>query len=94
MDAEFLKLIRCPLTQTSLRPASEELLSAVNRQIQSGTLTNRLGQAVESPLEEGLVNADEHWLLPVRQGIAILVADQAIELSQISNLSQAEGENG
>ena len=56
MDAEFLKLVRCPITLTKLSPADERLLAAVNRKIDAGQLSNRIGQAVTEPLQAGLVN--------------------------------------
>ncbi|MDB2687595.1 hypothetical protein N9Y42_10325 [Mariniblastus sp.] len=61
------------------------MVAALNKQIEAGTLTNRLGQTVEQPLESGLVNEDESLLYAVRGEIMVLVADQAIELQQTSD---------
>ena len=93
MDAEFLKLVRCPITLTKLSPADERLLAAVNRKIDAGQLSNRIGQAVTEPLQAGLVNEDASWLMAVIDGIAVLVADQAIDLSQVDDIpTREEGE--
>ena len=85
MKTEVLSLLRCPVSGSSLAIADEGMVAALNKQIEAGTLTNRLGQTVEQPLESGLVNEDESLLYAVRGEIMVLVADQAIELLQTSD---------
>ena len=80
MKNEVLALLRCPVTESSLAIAAAELVDSLNQRIEAGTLTNRLGQAVDKPFESGLVNEDGTLLFPVRGEIMVLVADQAIEL--------------
>jgi uncharacterized protein YbaR (Trm112 family) len=79
-DPELIHMIRCPITKSSLAPASPSLIEDMNRRIADGTLVNRMGQAVTDKLDGGFVNSDESWLLPVRGGIVVLIADQAIQL--------------
>lgn len=80
MDQEFLKIVRCPVTKSSLEYADETTLASLNRKIENGELFNRVGQIVELEITSGLINADRTLLLPIRGGIAIMVADQAIVL--------------
>ena len=80
MKTEVLSLLRCPVTESSLTIADAGVVDALNQQIEAGTLTNRLGQVIEQPIESGLVNEDQSLLFAVRGEIMVLVADQAIEL--------------
>ena len=80
MDQEFLKIVRCPVTNSPLEYADESTLASLNHKIENGKLFNRVGQLVESKITSGLVNADRTLLLPIRGGIAIMVVDQAIVL--------------
>lgn len=83
-NAEFspslVQMIRCPVTKSDLCVASEQLVLELNNQIESRKLLNQLGQVVEDRIESGFVNQDQSLLLPVRGGIVILIADQAIPL--------------
>ncbi|MEL7497387.1 MAG: hypothetical protein AAFN77_07225 [Planctomycetota bacterium] len=82
MDPELLKIVRCPVTKSTLSFAEESLIEQLNLQIKGGELFNRAGQAVENSISAGLVNEDGTLLLPIRNGIAIMVADQAIVIQQ------------
>ena len=84
MKPEVLSLLRCPITESSLSIADATLVTELNQRIAAGTLTNRLGQAIEQPFESGLVNGDGSLLFAVRGEIMVLVADQAIELNGLS----------
>lgn len=80
MDSGLLKILRCPVTHSSLDYADQELIDRLNKAIGSGTLLNRAGQKIEEAVEKGLVNEEESLFLPIRNGIAIMVPDQAIPL--------------
>ncbi len=82
-DPDLISMIRCPITKSPLSAASRTLIEQLNRQIESGTLVNRIGQTVEIKLDGGFINEDQSLLLPVRGGIVILVSDQAIGLSGV-----------
>ena len=80
MDSGLLKILRCPVSHSCLEYASEKLVKELNQSIASGKLFNRAGQKVEEHLETGLVNEEGSLFLPIRNGIAIMVSDQAIPL--------------
>ena len=84
MKPEVLSLLRCPISESPLSVADATLVTELNQRIAAGTLTNRLGQAIEQPFESGLVNEDGSLLFAVRGEIMVLVADQAIELNGLS----------
>lgn len=85
MKTEVLSLLRCPISGSSLAIADAGLVDSLNKQIEAGTLTNRLGQAIEQPIESGLISEDATLLFAVRGEIMVLVADQAIELQGLSD---------
>ena len=79
IDKDLLEILACPETHQSLAEADADLLAKVNGRIESG-LTNRGGAQVEEPLEAGLVREDGQVVYPVRDGIPVLLVDEAIEL--------------
>ena len=80
MNQSILKIVRCPITQSAMTFADEATIKNLNEAIDAGTLVNRVGQRIEAKIDAGLVNEDRTFLLPIRGEIAIMVADQAIQL--------------
>jgi uncharacterized protein YbaR (Trm112 family) len=80
MNQNILKIVRCPITQSALTFADDATVKRLNDAISAGTQLNRVGQTVEAPIDGGLVNEDQSFLIPIRGEIAIMVADQAIQL--------------
>ncbi len=84
VDPELLEILVCPETHQPVRPAEDELLSRLNKAIRSGGVTNRGGNEVGDPVEEGLVREDNKVLYPVREDIPIMLIDEAIELDKLA----------
>lgn len=82
-NPDLITIIRCPVTKSPLSVASTTLIEQMNQQIEAGSLVNRIGQTVNEKLDGGFVNEGQTLLLPVRDGIVILIADQAIGLSEV-----------
>ncbi len=80
MSPDLLPLLCCPETHQDLRLAEPALLDQFNHQIAAGTLKNRAGQTVTEQLDGGLVRADGKVLYPIRQGIPVMLVDEAIPL--------------
>ncbi len=70
----------CPENRTSLTPASAHLIAALNERIALGTLVTIGGRRIATALDGGLVRADGTRLYPTTEGIAALVADEAVAL--------------
>ena len=80
MDSEMLSILCTPDTREPLEGASEELLLNVNEKIAQGTVKTAGGTLVSETLEEALVSKDGKKLYPVKNGIPILLAAEAIAL--------------
>ena len=80
MDSEMLSILCTPDNREPLEGASEELLLNVNEKIAQGTVKTAGGTLVSETLEEALVSKDGKKLYPVKNGIPILLADEAIAL--------------
>lgn len=78
----LLEIIRCPVTGEPLKKANADQLSKIASRHASGDLCNRLGHSISTPQEDGLVNLSGSLFFPIRNGIATLVADEAIELEE------------
>ena len=83
VDPELLEILVCPETHQSVRPAEGELLDRLNQAIRSGGVTNRGGNEVADPVDEGLVREDDKILYPVRDDIPIMLIDEAIEIEKL-----------
>ena len=84
IDPELLEILVCPETHQPVRPADGDLLERLNQAISSGKVTNRGGDGVTDPVDEGLVREDDKILYPVREDIPIMLIDEAIELDQLA----------
>lgn len=83
VDPELLEILVCPETHQPVRLADADLLERLNQKIRSGGVTNRGGDPVADPVNEGLIREDDKILYPVRNDIPIMLIDEAIELDKL-----------
>lgn len=87
IDQELLDILVCPETKQALRAADADLLALLNQAIEAGSVTDRGGSPVTAPVEEGLVREDGLLLYAIRDGIPIMLIDEAIPLEGIVSAS-------
>jgi uncharacterized protein len=86
MDTSLLRLLCCPETGQSLRLANKTELAKLNAHIPSGSVLTYSGRMIDSPLEAALIREDHRVVYPIRDGIPILVAEEAIATCSDDNV--------
>jgi uncharacterized protein len=82
LPPELVELLRCPLTGSPLTRLADIAVAEFNRLIATGNLENRGGRTVTEGLEAAFVNADRSFVIPVRQGIVVMVEDELLPYLQ------------
>ena len=82
IDKDLLEIICCPDTHQDLRVISDRQLGLLNDAQKLGKLTHREGNAVAYNLSGGLIREDGEVVYPIREGIPVLLSEEAIILNE------------
>ena len=74
-----IELLRCPISAQTMKAAAENVVRSLQERQRSGALRTR-GDEVAEPFEDGLLSADGAWFFPIRSGIPVMLAGEAIAM--------------
>jgi SAM-dependent methyltransferase/uncharacterized protein YbaR (Trm112 family) len=80
MFEELCEIIRCPISRARVWPATPQRLAALNELVRQRRLFHHDGTPVEQEIEAGLITEDEKYLYVVKDGIALVMPGNAVNL--------------
>ena len=84
VDPQLLEILVCPDTRQPIHEADPDLVRRLNAAIAGGSVKNRAGEVVRDAVEGALVREDGKVAYPVREGIPIMLIDEAIGLADLA----------
>ena len=78
ISQELLDLLVCPENKTVVTLIDDAAVTKLNEAISAGSVTNRAGDAVEDPVDGGLLREDRAYLYIIRDDIPVMLIDEAI----------------
>lgn len=78
LSDEFLSLHVSPRSRLPLERAGSADLESLNERIRSGGVVDRGGRPVDAELAEGLIQAAEQVVFPIREGVLMLLWEDGI----------------
>ena len=76
-----LEHLRCPRSGGKLFVASQSVINGLVQLSRDAKLMNVMGRTISQVPSQGLVSENGMWFYPVDEGVACLLADEAIEMT-------------
>ena len=74
-----IELLRCPISAQTMKAAPENVVRSLQERQRAGALHTHGGESAE-PFADGLLTADGAWFFPIRSGIPVMLASEAIAM--------------
>ncbi len=81
---ELLKALVCPVTKLPVSMLDSNRLEKLNRLIDDGSVETLGGHPVTEPLTEALITRNNKTIYRIKQGIPVMLEDQAMAAEQIA----------
>lgn len=78
ISQELLNLLVCPENKSPVSPVDDAVIEKINAAIIAGSVVNRAGDAVDTPVDGGLVREDQAYVYIIRDDIPVMLMDEAI----------------
>ena len=85
IDQVLIDILVCPETQKRLKLAEKTTIDQINKLIKSKVIKNKANELIENEIQGGLITIGGDHLYPIRENIPILLPDESIPISQLSN---------
>ena len=82
---DLLDILCCPTTKVPVVMLPEDKLTKINEKIGAGGVKKADGNAVDKPLQEGLITEDGKTIYRIDDDIPIMLADEAIPTDQLGD---------
>jgi uncharacterized protein YbaR (Trm112 family) len=86
IDGKLLEILCCPVSKTPLMRLPAAKLDKLNGRISAGEVQYVHGEKVQDVLKEALITEDSKVIYPVVDDIPILLEDQGIGMTQLTDL--------
>ncbi|MEO7433102.1 MAG: Trm112 family protein [Dokdonella sp.] len=89
MDKRLLDILCCPTTRLPLRIMTDTERAALNQGILGDSVINGGGARVSQPVANGLITRDGRTVYRIDDDIPVMLADEAIATSQLTDFPNA-----
>ena len=83
VSKELLEILVCPETKQKVALADDALVEKINRAVEAGSLTYRNGEKVTVAVDGGLLREDGKVVYAIRDGIPVMLSEEAIDVSSL-----------